>query len=221
MDWRSWLNRYDQWLATLSWRQALPIATLVAAVVYLAADRWIFAQHAARSVAAQTEQAALNARLPALRQQVETLVSESGAGKPSLDTELQQEIASLEQQIGPAQELERMLTREPLAIPTLIGRAMRTPNSRVVVDSVRVRPSETITSAGDTPIYRLGIDLAVRGSYFDLVRYLQTLERDERILYSGLRLNTVRYPELTLEMSLFTLSRTPPVSARAERGTTP
>ena len=61
--------------------------------------------------------------------------------------------------------------------------------------------------AGGGQIYRHGVEITVSGSYLDLLAYLKDLEKLPNQLYWGkLDLNAAAYPQVTLKLSVYTLS---------------
>lgn len=66
-----------------------------------------------------------------------------------------------------------------------------------------VMPVET----GTAGLYRHGLRLEVRGSYADLVNYLQALERLEwQVLWGDVELRVEKHPTSRLSLTLYTLS---------------
>lgn len=62
------------------------------------------------------------------------------------------------------------------------------------------------TSTGKQ-IYKHGVKLTVRGSYADLMQYLQMLEKLPTQMFWGMaKLNVVKYPQAELTLTLYTLS---------------
>jgi MSHA biogenesis protein MshJ len=60
---------------------------------------------------------------------------------------------------------------------------------------------------GGGQIYRHGVEIAVSGSYLDLLAYLKDLEKLPNQLYWGrLELSAAAYPQVTLKLSVYTLS---------------
>lgn len=61
--------------------------------------------------------------------------------------------------------------------------------------------------AGGGQIYRHGVEITVSGSYLDLLAYLKDLEKLPSQLYWGkLDLSAAAYPQVTLKLSVYTLS---------------
>lgn len=74
-----------------------------------------------------------------------------------------------------------------------------------------VAPTPAAASAPDAPqdawLYRHGVEVTVRGSYPELLAYLQTLERMPRRVYWGeLRLNAQDSPAVVMTLTVYTLS---------------
>ncbi len=64
-----------------------------------------------------------------------------------------------------------------------------------------------VPAVGGGQIYRHGVEIAVSGSYLDLLAYLKDLEKMPNQLYWGrLELNAATYPQVTLKLSVYTLS---------------
>jgi MSHA biogenesis protein MshJ len=61
--------------------------------------------------------------------------------------------------------------------------------------------------AAGAPIYRHGVEITVSGSYLDLLAYLRDLEKLPNQMYWGkLDLNVATHPQVTLKLSVYTLS---------------
>lgn len=199
------LRKLNGLIDTLAPRERLLAVAALLGGLFLLVNTLFLSDLAARRTEAESGQSLIQTRLDTLRLQAEN--AERANTGQSLLADKQREITTLESQLAVVGAVEKALSDSPLTVAMLIERALRTPNPRVVVDSVKVRASETLLESASAPIYRHGIDLQVRGGYSDLLRYLESLERDERIVWSGLQLSTTRYPELTLTVSLYTLSR--------------
>lgn len=70
------------------------------------------------------------------------------------------------------------------------------------------KPAATGTpSPASGPIYRHGVEITVTGSYLDLLAYLRDLEKLPNQMYWGnLDLAVAAYPQVTLKLSVYTLS---------------
>lgn len=201
----AFFDKLNDLIGALAVRERVLAAIALVGGVFFIFNVVFLSELAGRRAEAESGQALIQTRLDALRAQAAS-AERAGTGQTLL-ADKQRELDALESQLLVVGAVEKALSDSPLTVAMLIERALRTPNSRVVVDSVKVRAAETLLESVSAPIYRHGIDLQVRGGYADLLRYLETLERDERIVWSGLQLTSTRYPELTLTVSLYTLSR--------------
>jgi len=76
------------------------------------------------------------------------------------------------------------------------------------MESLRVEPGTQIE--GPAGFYRHGVELTLKGSYFDLVQYLAQLERlPARLLWGRTELQVEQYPEVRLTVQVRTLSTQP------------
>jgi MSHA biogenesis protein MshJ len=67
-----------------------------------------------------------------------------------------------------------------------------------------------LSTPGERLIYRHGMEVTVGGTYLDLLRYLEELERLPTQLYwSALELDATRYPNHTMKIVVYTLSLDP------------
>jgi MSHA biogenesis protein MshJ len=64
-----------------------------------------------------------------------------------------------------------------------------------------------VAPVGEQLLYKHGVEITVRGSYADLLQYLNTLEHLPTQMFWGVaRLNVVEYPSAELKLTLYTLS---------------
>ena len=68
------------------------------------------------------------------------------------------------------------------------------------------RPDGTPAASGPA-LYRHGVELAVEGSFADLLAYMQALEdMPQRVLWGGVQLKVEQYPKALLTLRIYTLS---------------
>ena len=74
-------------------------------------------------------------------------------------------------------------------------------------------PEKTPADGGATEatnrirVYRHGVEITVRGSYFDLLRYLTALESQSiRVFWKDIDIATVDYPRIAMKLTVYTLS---------------
>ncbi len=141
-------------------------------------------------------------QLAAVRAQIEGLLKEGDSKDPE-----QLAVQQLEVRLA---ELEKSLERRkgafvaPNRLPELLknllggGRAIR-------LESLRTVPG--VQTRSGAALYRHGLEMTLRGSYFDLMQYLDELEKTPaRLLWGGMQLQVEQYPEVRLTLQLHTLS---------------
>lgn len=117
---------------------------------------------------------------------------------------LEKQIAEVERALAARQETLIAPERLPALLRDIVGRS-----KGVTLESVRVLPGAALRSAaGPTGLYRHGVEIALQGSYFDLLRYLEELEkRGAALLWGAVELQVDDYPEVKLRVVIQTLSR--------------
>jgi MSHA biogenesis protein MshJ len=88
--------------------------------------------------------------------------------------------------------------------------------SAVAASSAQSNPASSAAAGGkpqsdttpaDALIYRHGVELAVRGTYLDMLRYMAQLETmPMQVFWGKTRLEVDEYPQATLTLTLYTLS---------------
>lgn len=199
------LNALDQLIDGLAQREKILGAMVILAAGYFLVDRTLLAGFAEKRAAIEIERTAVDARVAVLKQRLSSKASALAASESDL-TAKRAERDRLKAQMAAAAVIERNLREQPLSAAMLMRRALQTPNPRVIVESAKLLSAAALQTGGATPMYRHGVELQIRGSYADLLGYLEGLERDERILWSALRLNTASYPELTLRVSIYAIN---------------
>lgn len=64
-----------------------------------------------------------------------------------------------------------------------------------------------VKAGGAYEVYRHTVEISVKGSYFDLLDYLATLEgMPQRVFWDGFELSVEKYPHSVLKLTIFTLS---------------
>jgi len=146
-------------------------------------------------------------QLGAVRAQIESLVKEHESGREDPE---QAAVRDLEQRLAAAEKAlaERKLgfvapTRLPALLKDILG-----PGQAVRMESLRVVPGAQVQ--GSAGLYRHGVELTLKGSYFDLVQYLGALEKlPARLLWGRTALQVEKYPEVRLTVQVGTLSAQP------------
>lgn len=143
-----------------------------------------------------------------VRGQLEQLVRSGGAAPRHPDQvavdALAAKIAEIDATLAARQSGLVAPERLPALLKDILART-----KAVELDSLRVLPGVPVKAGtGDTGLYRHGVEVTVKGSYLDLLRYLEELEkRSSVILWGGVELQVEKYPEVRLRMVIQTLSR--------------
>ena len=161
-------------------------------------------------------------RLAGSQQQVstqQTLAAQLNAGLASLvkaqsqdpDAEVRARLEMAQQQqrglqLALAQEVSGLIPPEQMG--RVIERLLAN-HKRVRLAELRVLPRVLVgaDSGAAAQIYRHGIELSLRGSYFDLLHYLQAVESmPQRLYWEKLEFQAGDYPAATLKLRLYTMS---------------
>lgn len=98
----------------------------------------------------------------------------------------------LEQMLSRNRELQ-LISVQTLPVTLLVEQPVEAVKARV--------------SAQERQIYKHGVQIAVRGSYADLLQYLTALEKlPSRMFWGEAKMNVVQYPAVELTLTLYTLS---------------
>ena len=143
-------------------------------------------------------------QLNAVRAQIEGLLRENQG-----DTSDPEQLAvrNLEARLA---ELEKSLDARkgafvaPHRLPELLKNLLG-PGRAVKLESLRTVPAVQVQ--GGAELYRHGLELTLRGSYFELMQYLHDLERmPARLLWGAVDLQVEKYPDVRLTLHIHTLS---------------
>jgi MSHA biogenesis protein MshJ len=143
-------------------------------------------------------------QLAAVRAQIEALLKEEQGD--SKDPE-QLAVLKLEARLA---ELEKSLAVRkgsfvaPHRLPELLKNLLG-PGRAIKLESLRTVPAVQVQSGAE--LYRHGLEMTLRGSYFELMQYLSDLEKmPARLLWGGAELQVDKYPEVRLSVQVHTLS---------------
>lgn len=198
------IKRYWQLVAArideMALRQrAMLFATLSLAVVALAyltlVDPILVRQKAL------IEQAKRNqSQLAAVRSQIEGLLKQQEGPEQAALRQLEQRVAETERALAARKQGFAAATRLPALLKDLLGK-----DRPLKLEALRVLPGTQVE--GGSQLYRHGVEMTLRGSYFDLVQYLAELERlPMGLLWGSGDLQVVEYPEVKLTLQIHTLN---------------
>ena len=169
-----------------------------------------------RQVARQLAQKQLDTRQ--IQEQVQLLL---GKRTQDPDAERRAQIEQLKQRVARidarlAQKQHELVA--PERVPGLLEEMLRRERKLELVDLRSLPPAPLFdnqaqpagtggTAVSALQVYRHGVELTVRGSYFDLVRYLGDLEQlPLRMFWREIDISGDTYPIITMKLSVYTLS---------------
>ena len=215
-DWKAWIARIDD----MSLRERAMLFGSVALVVVVAAHVTLFDRLLTKQKGLIERVARDQSQLKAVREQVQSALKESQAQVRHPD---EAAIADLESKIREAEksvEAKQRAFIAPEELPVLL-RQMLGRNPQLKLESLRLLPGTplqtpgTAASASGKPagpqtgaeVYRHGVAVTLKGSYFDLLQYLSELEKlPAPLLWGAIELQVDQYPEVKLTLIVHTLS---------------
>lgn len=146
-------------------------------------------------------------QLTAVRAQIESLVKELDSTRKHPEQqalrELEAKLAAGEKTLAERKQALVAPTRLPALLKDLLG-----PGQGLRMESLRVVPGTE--AEGLSGFYRHGVELTLRGGYFDLLQYLARLESLRgRFLWGRTELQVEKYPDVRLTVQVRTLSTQP------------
>jgi MSHA biogenesis protein MshJ len=140
-------------------------------------------------------------QLAAVRAQIEGVLKEQHADpEQAALRELERRVAEAEQALAAKKQGFAAATRLPALLRDLLGQGRP-----VRLEALRVLPG-TQVETGDE-LYRHGVELTLKGAYFDLLQYLADLEKlPAGLLWGPADLQVEQYPEVKLTVQVYTVS---------------
>lgn len=207
--WRALLARID----ALNRRERLMVLAAALALVGFVGDTVLLAPQRAQRLQLERDAARERSELAALDLQLAELKRKLAADPDEVPKlRLQQLGAELSQMNAGFQRLERSLV-PPDQMARLLEQVMqRTPGISVVrlqtlpPKSLPERESDAAEAPAQPALWRHGVELTVRGSYADLLRYLDAVERlPVRVYFGRAVLDASQYPDVDLRLTVHTL----------------
>ena len=206
--------------------RVLLLAVVLALGLMLADTLWVTPAFKAWGQA-RTRHAAATAALMQLNNEV----ARQGAEQRAAEQQLRQDVAQLRERVRAADSalhgsalipaadmlpvLDRLLTQVGglrLRSMQSLGRvevaAGTTAAAAVVAPAASSASAAATTAAPAGPVlYRHGVELAIEGSYADLLAYLKAIEEmPQQVLWGGVQLKVEQHPKAVLTLRLYTLS---------------
>lgn len=168
----------------------------------------------------QTQITTLGEQIAALRQNPNTDVDAQNSQKiAQLKTELQQQnqtLANKQHELISPDNMPKVLSGllqkntgvRLIGMKTLATeRVLLNDKNEIVADASADATSAQSVPNGHVLLYKHGLEMTIAGEYFDLMRYVQTLEHlPMRVMWSKADLHTKEYPQNELTITVYTLS---------------
>lgn len=202
-------DRFQQ----LSMREQLLVVVVLGAAVYFLVDALVFASQKQRQNDIETELTALQSQMKVLSAQM-SVVERTRADELE---QKEQEYRTLKQQVTQLDAVSANVSLEAPKIGKLVGDVVGSAPSRVRTVGIKTVPVQKLfapkavgSSAAGPTIYKHGLDIELRGSYLDLLNYLNKLEdAHAKLFWSNATFSAGTYPDNTLRASVFMLSTQP------------
>lgn len=143
-------------------------------------------------------------QLAAVRGQISAFLKDQEAQANSPEQvalrELEKRVADGEAALAQRKQDFLAPTRLPPLLNDLLG-----PAQTVRIESLRVMPGAPVAAAPE--FHRHGVEVTLKGGYFDLAQYLASLEKmPARFLWGRMEMQVEQYPEVRLTLQVHTLS---------------
>ena len=203
----------------LSVREQVLIVLVAGAVIYYLVDAFVFVPQKQRQQALENSQVALQNQMKALTEEL------SAVGRIRADDfeQKEREYLLLKQQVAQLHAVVNGVTAEAPKMNKLVGDVLSSAPARVKAMVIRTSPVSPVSgvqksaapepgqaNAASLAVYKHGLDIELRGSYLDLLNYLNKLEdAHSKLFWSNAVFAVGTYPENTLRASVFMLSTQP------------
>jgi MSHA biogenesis protein MshJ len=207
------LQRYADRLDAMSLRERVLIFLAVAAVIIAVADTALFEPILRRQKANSQRIQLQEDEVRTMQLQVQAYAQartgdSAGAKRQRLEKRklelaaLDRELATKQSALVPPERMARMLSEIVKRNPDIELVSLRS------LAASGLTPAATAgTAPGGPAIYRHGIEIAVSGSYLNMLGYVSQLERlPAKIMWGGMELQAGAYPVVSLKITLYTLS---------------
>lgn len=204
----------------LTVREQLLVLLVVGAAIYLLMDALVFSPQNQRQQEMQNN-------LKTMQAQVMALSAELAVVERTRTDELEKkeyEYQLLKQKVAQLDAVVGNVVPEAPKLSKLVGEVLGATTSKVKAVGIKteaVKPlfsiqQRTTSTSGKAAnvavpqVYRHGLDIELRGSYLDLLSYLNKLEdANAKLFWSNATFSAGTYPENTLRASVFMLSAQP------------
>jgi len=199
-------NKYD----SRSYKERLMLFILVAVFIYFLWNTLVYGYALATDEEVKRNKAAIQTKLSLLQGQIDAISQVLGRDPTSLlfqrARDLRQENLDIQNKI--TEFTNRMVSSKEM-VQILRDMTERTIGLKVVsLESTDTKP--LFPDKKGLQIYLHGIKLVMKGSFFDALRFLETIEQQRfRMLWNELIYEVGKYPEATIIISIYTLGLEP------------
>lgn len=155
---------------------------------------------------------ALNARVAQADQELRQLGAVQSRSAPA-DAAAAQQLEALRKRLAQTEQAAADARRQVVSPQQMAAQLRQVTEARGAVSVVAMRslPVTPVADAGGGPgtgkLYRHSFELQVEGSYADIARYIEQLERTAGALrWNAVELDATRHPAIAARLEVFTLS---------------
>ena len=203
---------------TLSVREQLLVVGVVGVAIYFCFNSLVFVPQSEREMQLQASQSLAESQMVALRAEMQTVGQSNGVLERA-----QEENIQLKQQMAVLNAVHTSMEVSAPQIGDLVKGvlkdyprvglgSLKTLQVKALMATPQAKTDNTGASraAQQQTIYKHGVELEIHGNYLDLLAYLKNLETSSKnIFWSDAKLDTVKYPEVSLRITIFILSDQP------------
>jgi MSHA biogenesis protein MshJ len=204
-------------VSALSAREQSLVILVVAVGFYFFIDALLISPQSMKLRDLMAEQESTQVQLLAARAELDSV-------KPASEGVLARQAMEYNQLKAQVQLIEAVTAQVSTEVPrlnSLVVDVLKTTHPRVSLTNLKTLPVKALfaplnkarsenATARAAAIYRHGVEIEVRGNYLDLLAYVHSLESvASGSLWSEVNLNTLKYPESALRITLYVLSNQP------------
>jgi MSHA biogenesis protein MshJ len=205
-------DRFQQ----LSLREQWLVVLVLGAAIYFLVDALVFTSQKRRGRDIESELQTLQSQLVVLGAEMK-VVERTRADELEMK---EREYRTLKQQVAQLDAVSGSVSAQAPRLGKLVGEVMGAVPDRVRAVGIKTVPVKPLFAAKTaTPgaavvarseVYKHGLDMELRGSYLDLLKYLNLLEQTQpQLFWSNATFTAGVYPENTLRATVFMLSTQP------------
>jgi MSHA biogenesis protein MshJ len=196
--WQAVAARIDE----MTLRQRGMLFVVVALLVVVAAHALLIEPVLTRQKALIDRVNRDRSQLAAVRAQLQAVLK-TGAGAEDPEQAALRDLEKRAEELGRALAERKQAFIAPARLPALV-KSLLGPGDPIQLEALRVVPGVGVPGA---ELYRHGVEITLKGRYFELLRYLGELEKPPaRFLWGEAQLQVEAYPEVRLTVQLHTLS---------------